>query len=442
MLWRDTLEVEKNALKTMLSQNNPDKRLLLISYLFPPLGSPRSFRWLNLTKELMKKGWSIHVLTIYPSRNDSYFDPELINDMPSKIQVFRTFPGMFYRFIHIRKRPVRGFLKFTWEWFPFGFIKGLKLVMKEKYPLMISTGLPFVSHLLAFFIQRKQNPIWVMDMGDSLGFNPNTCRLKKILGSFLENKFLQRARAVIVPFKEMKKDIIRHYPHINQNKIHTIRHGISALFFNVEPEKKNSKFVISYTGSFYKQIHDPAQFFLALASLKSRTDVMRDLECVIAGNTETEFIRLARKLHLGERIKFLGQVSHRKAVSLIKGSSVNLYLGGDRPDNHFPYKILEYAASGRPVLALEQSRSDYGARYIKEKQIGLVINNGWRDIRSSIIQLHSLWKEERLHNTFHHLHPDDMSWEKRGDELIRLFRNMQKNQVNKVNISHLKREDT
>ena len=50
------------------------KKILLVIYNFPPLGGPRSFRWLNLTKSLHRMGWEIDVLTTAPSPNDNFYD--------------------------------------------------------------------------------------------------------------------------------------------------------------------------------------------------------------------------------------------------------------------------------------------------------------------------------------------------------------------------------
>lgn len=72
-----------------------NKRILLCLYFFPPLGGPRSLRWLNLVKVLSERGWTIDVLTVEPSLHDSFYDAGLLKELPPAIRVTRSFPGFY-----------------------------------------------------------------------------------------------------------------------------------------------------------------------------------------------------------------------------------------------------------------------------------------------------------------------------------------------------------
>ena len=67
-----------------------DRKLLLISYLFPPVGGIGVQRALSLAKYLPQSGFEVHVLKATDAGGPVY-DPALLKQVPPAVRVHRAF---------------------------------------------------------------------------------------------------------------------------------------------------------------------------------------------------------------------------------------------------------------------------------------------------------------------------------------------------------------
>jgi len=126
-------------------------------------------------------------------------------------------------------------------------------------------------------------------------------------------------------------------------------------------------------------------------------------------------------LKINNFTKFLGQVPREAAISITKGSTVILLIGGKRSDYHFPYKTIEYVASNRPIIAIRQSNTDLGANFIEKHNLGVVVCNDKEEIAKAINYLYTLWKNKILEKTFSHIKKEKLSCKMHGNELEELL---------------------
>src|SRR3954447_14676446 len=68
----------------------PNRRILLISYLFPPVGGIGVQRALSLAKYLPQSGFEVHVLKATNAGGPVY-DPDLMRQIPPAVQVHEAF---------------------------------------------------------------------------------------------------------------------------------------------------------------------------------------------------------------------------------------------------------------------------------------------------------------------------------------------------------------
>lgn len=397
--------------------NPKHKRLLLCLYPFPPLGGPRAIRWLHLAKALSRLGWTVDVLTVQPSRRDSFFDESLLRELPPEINVFRTYPGLYYSLIHLRKKPIQGFPKTTMEWFLFGLKKGRTLMKSQDYSILISSGLPFVGHLVGYALKRRNQIPWVTDYGDPFSFNPMTSLTKRLLGGKLEKRMLKAIDGLIVPFEDMGKDFLDYFPFLDKTSVQTIKNGLPEKFDRVPPADFGDRFVISYVGSFYKKGREPFALFEAFGRLKDIQKISPGTEVIIAGNTQRKYIDYAEKCNIGDLVRFLGQVPYEKAISILKGSSVILYVGSRFQYHNFPYKVLECASAGRPILAMKQSSTDLGVDFIENHNLGITVSMEKESIGNAILELQQLWQDKKLETSFGRIDKQQHYWQHKGQEL-------------------------
>lgn len=393
------------------------RRILLCLYPFPPVGGPRSLRWLNLTKALSERGWQVDVLTAKPSVHDSFYDESLLKELAPEVRVFRTFPGVYYSLIHLKRRAAKGFSKTTIEWLPFGLLRGMQLVKSQEYEAIISSGLPFVGHLVGYFLKRKSKIQWVADYGDPFTFNPMTSKLKHLIGNPIEKHILREVDGVIVPCEEMRKEFLNFFPFLKKIPTEEIGHGIPENFEKIPPADFAGKFVISYVGSLYKGDREPTQFLEALSLLKNNQELMENIRVIIAGNTEQRYRDYAAQLEIDVLIQFLGRIPYENSVSVLKGSSVILLIGSKWSYHHFQYKVTECAVSRKPMIAIRQSATDLGADFIEKFNLGNVVSNDKEEIAKAIETLFILWKNNNLEDSFGRIPKEKFTWLSRGREL-------------------------
>ena len=65
------------------------KKVLIIAYLFPPIGGGGVQRALKMAKYLGSFGWEPHILTVEPEYHVS-LDHSLLNQLPDGVSIHRT----------------------------------------------------------------------------------------------------------------------------------------------------------------------------------------------------------------------------------------------------------------------------------------------------------------------------------------------------------------
>src|SRR5690554_3633079 len=65
------------------------KKVLIIAYLFPPIGGGGVQRALKMAKYLGEFGWEVHVLTVDPIHHVS-LDHSLLDQLPKEVHIHRS----------------------------------------------------------------------------------------------------------------------------------------------------------------------------------------------------------------------------------------------------------------------------------------------------------------------------------------------------------------
>lgn len=428
------------------------KRLLICAYYFPPIGTPRSYRWLEFVKRL-SKNWEIDVLTIHTFDNHPNCDPNLLEDIPNKVKIFRIYPGIMHHFsslflgkakdnkqfnphkhqIPLRQRVGKYLFKVfenklraifipdeAISWLPFVIAKGRRLMEENRHDAIISSGFPFTCHIAGSFLKRiSQGKPWIADYGDPWAYNPTFLlpKWRSFIDKKIESKVLKAANRIIVTTDKTKEHYLNLYHFLKPQDIEVITQGFSHEELKWISPETTDKFRIVYTGIFYKT-REPFVFFDALSSLK---DIWKDLEVIIAGDMPNdEYRQYAENKGLSEIVRFIGFVPRKRALSLQKGASL-LLLIGNGGGIQVPGKVYEYIASRRPILLIKMDSRDIASAVIERFKRGICIENDPQKVSESIVYLYNLWKNKRLDGEFNLEGVDEFSWDrlaKRLEEII------------------------
>lgn len=422
--------------------------ILLVSYNFPPIMNPRSLRWIQFTRYLVKKGYNLDVLTVDPRMSCRAYDEASPGIIPMAVNVHRTYTGVIHRlnywywspekirnqhyknsfealFIQELKKICKGIAKpilipgETIERLLLGLRMAKKIISKNHYDLIISSAMPFTDHILACFVKKWTAIPWIADYGDPLAFNPVSPEIKwEHLGDkWIESKLLEAMDCIIVTTDETKKGFIEYYPFLKKGQIAVIPQGYSPEEFEgVQPELGN-KFRIVYTGIFYDDVREPYTFFDAIKHLK---DI--ELEVIVAGYILPHYIKAAEENNIRGKIIFLGPQPHKRAIALQKGADL-LLLFGWLKGYQIPGKIFEYFGACRPILCITFDEKDIAGRLIRKYNRGMVVSNNGEEIASAVRKLYGLWHKRKLNEQFWLEPTKEYSWESQAKKLENVIRN-------------------
>jgi glycosyltransferase involved in cell wall biosynthesis len=424
-------------------------RILICAYYFPPIGTPRSYRWKEFVKQLFSKGWEIDVLTIRSSQNHPSYDPQLLENIPDEVRIFRTYSGIMHHLssfllskttgdsrsslFHSYESMRQGMGRLLYNiyetglrylfipdeavvWLPFALLKGFALNRENRYELIISSGFPFSCHVLGYILKQFNGDThWIADYGDPWVNNPilPMPKWRSWTDKKMESKILKSANRIIVTTQETKEHYLSLYPFLRNENIKAISQGFSPEEYNeVSPETTN-KFRIIHTGKFYKA-NEPIKFFHALKQLKQ---IWKDLEIVITADLVNDNCKSYVKNNgLSEIVRFSGFVPHQRAIALQKGASL-LLLTGHRGGIQVPGKIYEYIAAKRPILSIKNDDTDVASKIVEKHNRGIVVQNNPQMIKDSLMHFHNLWKNRNLDRKFNLEYVDDYSWDTLGNKL-------------------------
>lgn len=359
------------------------KRLLIISYYWPPTGGSGVQRWVKFSKYLPEHGWQPVIYTPENPERLAY-DESLLADIPECAEVIRrriVEPYGLYRKLFGRSggevnplnssgkslksklsRVVRGNLfipdpRVSWVR---GSVRFLKKYLRE-HPVdaVVTTGPPQSMHLIGRGLKRSLGLPWIADFRDPwtrMFYYKHLCLSKFADRKHhrLEQGVLDEADLVLAVSPPVRDD----FQAQTRTPVHLITNGYDEDDFPVrEPgSRKDGKFRIVHTGLFAAD-GNPLKLWDALARrCREDEDFAQRLEIRLAGKTDAPVLEAIRERGLGAQLVDLGYLPHSRVVQEQQDADLLILPLRHEPeyDKVLPGKIFEYIASGRPVLGIGQ----------------------------------------------------------------------------------------
>lgn len=402
------------------------KKVLLISYYWPPAGGAGVQRPLKFVKYLREFGWEPIVYTCETKDLQVKTDESLLNDIPAGIQILKKKiwePYNLFFKINKNKAEPNGFKSFQkktllskillyirsnlffpdakmfWIYPSYWYLK--KIIKDQKIDVIISTGPPHTTHIIALKLKKATGVNWIADFRDPWTKIEYFSDLK--LTNFIKNqhfkfekKVLDNANAVVVVGKTMKKE----YEEITSNSIHIITNGFDSSDFSNSPSKIKPKFNFSHTGTLRDtQNHDA--FWKALAEIcEENSDFKSELELNFYGFTDNSVLECAKMYGLENNVNLIEYVSHNEIVKIQQESLILLLIINklDNPNRIITGKIFEYIASQRPILLLGPLEGDAADILNKVGQKHIADFEDKLTIKKQILDLYSQYKSDTLNH--------------------------------------------
>ncbi len=422
------------------------KKILIVSYYFPPIGSSGTVRISNFVKYLHKYDWTCHVLTVKNIFHHA-IDDTYIHDVEKASQVHRTFhiePRSFYRQSHdyslnIKpsriKRNIIKFFRFLIKlflvpdeiilWSPFAIIKGIYIIYKYNIDIIFSSSPPPTVHIIAYFLKIFTGKKLVVDFRDEWindPFSSMPTSVHRRINLYLENRILQKADAIVAVTPTIFEEMNTQYHH----KFRTITNGYDPEDFQIGPHASDptKKLTFYYPGTFYKH-RTPFYFLQALLLLLKDQKINKDeISVIFQGNISPDTYNqyILNNHELLEIIKIRPYADHPTVIkNMISADILLLVISTQSGLGSLSGKIFEYIATGKPILGLVPANGA-AASLIRKTQTGIVVSpENISDIYNSIYELYKRWNKSSLQIYPHKPLIKKYSRESQTKLLIRVF---------------------
>ncbi|WMI64728.1 glycosyltransferase family 4 protein [Aestuariibaculum sp. YM273] len=400
------------------------KKVLIISYYWPPAGGPGVQRWLKFVKYLPE--FDVEPI-VYVPENPNYplLDESLLEEVPNNATILKQpikepykLAGVFSKksskaiskgiipeqkkqsFVEKLMLFVRGnfFIPDARTGWVTPSVKFLSAyIAKEGIETIITTGPPHSMHLIGLQLKVKLGVKWLVDFRDpwtTIGYHK---QLKLMSSSAKKHKDLERevlnsADDVIVTSFTTKTE----FETITRKPIHVITNG-----YDYEAQQEftmDSKFSLAHIGSLLSK-RNPEVLWRVLRDLRNTSDSFaRDFQLNLIGAVSEDVLRSMYKYGLDNCIKNIGYVSHSKAVKHQKQSQLLLLIEIDSEETKciIPGKLFEYMVSNRPIIALGPKDSDV-EKILKETNTGnYFYYNNYNSLKSVILEHYQAFKNNEL----------------------------------------------
>ncbi|KUJ60088.1 glycosyl transferase family 1 [Flavobacteriaceae bacterium CRH] len=400
------------------------KKLLIITYYFPPAGGPGVQRWLKFVKYLPE--FDIQPI-VYVPENPTYpiIDEGLVSQISDKVIVLKNKIWEPYQLASIfsknktkkissgifPQKKKQTFLDKTFLWvrgnlfIPDARVFWVKpsVAYLEKYikenniDTIVTSGPPHSLHLIGLELKEKLNVKWFADFRDpwtTIGYH-KALRLSSYASKKhkkLEHKVLNAADTIIVTSKTTKTE----FQAITNKPISVITNGYDIE--NVEKQTLDSKFTLAHIGSFLSDRNPQFLWECLVELLQEIPDFKLHLEIKLIGAVSQEVLDSITQFSLNNYLNLLGYVSHHEAIAHQKKSQVLLLIEINSEDTKsiIPGKLFEYMVSNRPIIAIGPQGSDFAA-IIKETNTGVFFDYSEKaKLKSVILDFYNQFLEGKL----------------------------------------------
>ena len=406
------------------------KRVLIISYYWPPSGGSGVQRWVKFAKYLPKEGWQP---VIYTPENPELtaVDKTLSSEIPPEAEIIKrhiTEPYGIYRKLMGKGsstdlktltsarsssdevNPINGGMK-SWKQKLSLFIRGnffipdprilwlhpsvrfLKEYLKgHPVDAIVTTGPPQSMHLIGLKLSKATGLPWIADFRDPwtkmfyfkhLGLT----RRSEEKHHQLEKEVLDGATRIIAVSPMVQKD----FQAMTSTPVELITNGFDEEDFNREFEL-DEYFNITHTGLFASDGNPETLWKVLADKCSSDEEFKRSLRIRLVGKTDKEIIDSIVSAGLGQNLKDFGYQSHEVAVKEQLNASVLILPLRKEPEYEavLPGKLFEYLASRRPILGIGQTEGAM-AKVVRETGSGVVYN--WDEEKKIKAWIDLCWDE-------------------------------------------------
>ena len=389
------------------------RRLLLISYHFPPDITIGARRWEKLAHAVAERGWGLDVITCRPSAIDAkrldtlpagvrvygVADPELVSERVEQVlwRMYRTVwpkqlpdvgaasadkvksshaarerPESLDRSeIRSSPRTPRELLRTYWAWLE--LTHGIRwahraarlaerIIVKGAHEAVITSAPPHMSHEAGRLVSLATGLPFVMDMRDLWSLQP---WVRESVASPLwyrraeacERACIEQAKLIVANTQPARTALANAYP-AARDRIITVMNGSDDD--PLPPHRLSDRFTIGYAGTIYLD-RDPQLLFRAAAQMiKAEALTPKQFGIDILGRFAAEehvpLLGMATREGIAGYVTVEPQRPQQAALEFLAGASMLVIFPGSKP-LAIPAKVFEYIRFDSWLLTIAEPAS-------------------------------------------------------------------------------------
>ena len=404
------------------------KKVLIITYYWPPSGGSGVQRWVKFAKYLPSCGWQP---IIYTPLNPELtaIDETLASEIPQQAEIIRT--KIFEPYSAYRKlfgkgsstdikqvvTPISGGKK-SWKqklslWVRANLfvpdprvgwvrpsVRFIEEYLKENpVDAMVTTGPPHSLHLIGLKVHKDTGLPWVPDFRDPWS---RMYYLKHLPYTRLAwNKLLRQEKAVLdgctkvlAVTPQVREDFLK----MTGTPVAMITNGYDEEDFTGPLPEPDGHFNITHTGLFASD-GNPKALWTVLGEMAAKDPEFRTaLKLRLAGKNDREVLEDICKAGLEANLILPGYLDHPGAVLEQRAATILILPLRNDPQYKpiLPGKLFEYLGSRRPILGIGQEDGAM-AEVINECSAGTVCD--WSNKEGIMAFISGAWTEWKASGT-------------------------------------------
>ena len=400
------------------------KKVLIITYYWPPAGGPGVQRWLKFAKYLCD--FDIEPI-IYTPKNPDYpiVDNSLLDEIPKGITVIKKsiFEPYFFAKLFSKKQTSKissgiiedakeqGFLQKALLYIRGNYfipdarkfwvkpsVKFLKAYLQENsIDTIITTGPPHSLHLIGMELKKSETIKWIADFRDpwtEIGYHKKLklSALAEAKHKQLETDVLNNADHILTTSFKTKDE----FSNKTLKPITVITNGFDTDITKTTP--LDHKFTIAHIGSLLSE-RNPENLWRVLKELVSEDqEFAKDLQLKLVGTVSEAVVRSIKEHGLEKHLNLIGYVSHKDANELQRSAQVLLLIeiNSEETKGIIPGKVFEYLAAKRPIIGIGPQDWDVN-EIIKETSSGNSFEySDHENLKAQILKYYEEYKQGNL----------------------------------------------
>lgn len=377
------------------------KKVLIIAFIYPPLGGSGVQRTLKFTKYLPENGWQPYVVCCDdPQVFNHGLDPSLMAEIPESGRIWRrafVSPLRLRRGVQkalrVKRRaeiepasetaargeaggqgpaasPGRRVLRALAGilgpvefppvdaalYWALAIVPGcLRLIREEKIEVIYSTSFPYSDHVAGYLVKKLSGKPWVADFRDpwTQGAGKRNHGWRYRVDQWVERKILGYADHILAATPTYTQGLRNLAPTRSADDFLTIENGYDPGDMGHEPglpldlAHSDHRIQLAHVGYVYDGTALPF-----LSALEALGELGQNIQVRFMGGLNSQEQGWLDDHRLAATVMVEPRQPHAQAVEAMVGADfVLLFVGaGQSWQGHYPGKLFEYMASGTPIL--------------------------------------------------------------------------------------------